>query len=141
MLSPTATARIISRLRPRSVQEILTSFPVYRRYFLTFLQSPRLCRARHMVVQLLNALAGHNARLQLSTLSNPSFSSTTPSTRSITIGAIVLVCPQRHAACCNTSARARSLAVADSHPTAPTFGVPTRYVDRVALAGALGCNT
>lgn len=78
MLSQQATDPIISRLRPRSVQEILDqAFRLYRRYFFTFLAITAVVFVPvNMAVQLLNvALQGNNATLQRSTLSNPSFSS------------------------------------------------------------------
>jgi hypothetical protein len=78
MLSQPAIDPIISRLRPRSVQEILDqAFRLYRRYFLTFLAITAVVFVPvNMVVQLLNvALQGNNATLQRSTLSNSSFSS------------------------------------------------------------------
>jgi hypothetical protein len=78
MLSQTAVDPIISRLRPRSVQEILDhAFRLYRRYFFTFLAITAVVFVPvNMLVQLLNvAVQGNNAQLQRSTFSNSTFNS------------------------------------------------------------------
>src|SRR4028118_2219303 len=67
---------IISRLRPRSVPEIIDqAFRLYRRYFLTFLAITAVVFVpANMVVQLLNiAIQGNNVALQRSTLPGSSF--------------------------------------------------------------------
>ncbi|MDQ5823930.1 MAG: hypothetical protein M3441_06910 [Chloroflexota bacterium] len=69
---------IISRLRPRSVQEIIDqAFRLYRRYFFTFLAITAVVFVpANLAVQLLNvALQGNNVALQRSTLPGSSFDS------------------------------------------------------------------
>ena len=71
MYSQSATDPIISRLRPRSVQEIIDqAFRLYRRYFFTFLAITAVVFVPvNMGVQLLNvAFQGSNVALQRSTL-------------------------------------------------------------------------
>ncbi|HVG01065.1 MAG TPA: hypothetical protein VND68_14590 [Chloroflexia bacterium] len=78
MLSQPAVDPIISRLRPRSIQELLDhAFRLYRRYFFTFLAITAVVYVPvNMIVQLLNvAVQGNSVQLQRGTISDSSFDS------------------------------------------------------------------
>ncbi|MDQ3704134.1 MAG: DUF975 family protein [Chloroflexota bacterium] len=121
---------IISRLRPRSVPEIIDqAFRLYRRYFLTFLAITAVVFVpANLAVQLLNvALQGNNVALQRSTLPGSSLDTSESLNQSLILlfvlffafmGLAILAALMQY-----LSQGALTSAVADSHLDRPvSFG-------------------
>lgn len=130
MLSQPAGDPIISRLRPRSVQEILDhAFRLYRKYFFTFLAITAVVFVPvNLAIQLLGvALQGDTTALQRSTISGSSSTSIDALndvfTTAIVLAIVLLVLALLGGLLQYLSQGALTSAVADSHLDRPvSFG-------------------
>lgn len=148
MLSQLAPDPIISRLRPRSVQEIIDqAFRLYRRYFFTFLAITAVVFVPvNMVVQLLNvALQGSSTTLQRSTIPGSTLDTTETLNESLALIIVLFLAIMGLAVLGSLlqylSQGALTSAVADSHLDRPvSFGRAYRtMLKRLGpLLGAIG---